>query len=211
MRQGLNVLVDINYSHSHRVNVAQALSLLRCSDDTVKKFESYFEGGMTAAAAKSYHEMAIIEESEENAYITLSNAQKNPLDRQVTHLYEQWRLRTYGTRDLSDVVEILKRKKIEMSETNVKLFVNEDPTTCIIITPIMQRVFMAGLADEMVFIDTSGSCDQTNACVTFYICSFKNRCITDRGNFTHRPVSRKLYTLLSICKKIFTGDLREGF
>lgn len=31
----------------------------------------------------------------------------------------------------------------------------------------MQRVFTKGLADEIVFIDTSGSCDQSNTCVTF--------------------------------------------
>lgn len=46
MKRGLNVLVEINYDHSHRFNVAQALSLLRCSEDTIKQFESYFEGGM---------------------------------------------------------------------------------------------------------------------------------------------------------------------
>lgn len=32
---------------------------------------------------------------------------------------------------------------------------------------------MAGLADEMVFMDTSGSCDQTNACVTFIFAATK--------------------------------------
>lgn len=78
MRRGLNVDIEIIYDHSHRADVAQALSWLRCSEDTIKQFESYFEGGMTAAAAKSYHEMAIIEECEENAYMTLANAQKNP-------------------------------------------------------------------------------------------------------------------------------------
>lgn len=126
MKQGLNVLIDINYNHSYRVNVAQALSLLRCSEDTIKKFESYFEGGMTAAAAKLYHEIAIIEECEKNTYITLSNAQKNPCDHQVTHLYEQWRRRTYGTRDISDIIEVLRRKKIELSKINVDIYLKEE-------------------------------------------------------------------------------------
>lgn len=31
----------------------------------------------------------------------------------------------------------------------------------------MQPVFTKGLADEIVFIDTSGSCDQSNTYVTF--------------------------------------------
>lgn len=68
---------------------------------------------MTAAAAKSYHEFSIIENSEENAYQALSNAQKNPLDHQVTHLYQQWRLQNYGSRDSMDVVDILKRKQTD--------------------------------------------------------------------------------------------------
>lgn len=32
---------------------------------------------------------------------------------------------------------------------------------------------MAGLADEMVFIDSSGSCDQNNTCVTFIFAATK--------------------------------------
>lgn len=71
------------------------------------------------------------------------------------------------------MIEVLKRKKLDFSKINVELFIKEDPTTCVIITPIMQRVFEDGLVDEMVFIDTSGSCDQTNACVTFLFAATK--------------------------------------
>lgn len=211
MKRGLNVLIEINYNHSHRVNVAQALSLLRCSEDTRKQFESYFEGGMTAAAAKLYHEIAIIEGCEKNAYITLSNAQKNPCDRQVIHLYEQWRRRTYGTRDIGDIIEVLKRKKIELSKINVEIYLKEEPTVCVVITPIMQRVFMAGLADEMVFMDTSGSCDQTNACVTFIFAATKIGALPivvilhtsqSQENYTHSFQCAKDY-LEETCQKVF--------
>ncbi|KAJ2952467.1 hypothetical protein O0L34_g6778 [Tuta absoluta] len=211
MKRGLNVLIELNFNHSHRVYVAQALSLLRCSEDTVKRFESYFESGMTAAVAKLYNEMAIIEECEANAYISLSNAQKNPCDRQVTHMYEQWRRRTYGTRDIDDVIEVLKRKKTELSKMNIHVFIKEEPTVCVIVTPVMQRVFMAGLGDEMVFIDTSGSCDQTNTCVTFIFAATKIGALPivvilhtsqSEKNYTHCFQSAKK-CLEETCQKVF--------
>ncbi|KAH9631844.1 hypothetical protein HF086_000668 [Spodoptera exigua] len=122
---------------------------------------------MTAAAAKMYHELNIISTYESDAYKILANAQHNPLDRQVVYLYEQWRKQNYGNRNEQTVLQILKRKQDELGKLGIDLIILENPTICVIITPIMQRVFTKGLADEIVFIDTSGSCDQSNTCVTF--------------------------------------------
>ena len=211
LRSGLNVLIEINFNHTHRVNVAQALKLLRCSESTKQQFFSYFEAGMTAAAAKSYNEIAILENCEKDAYITLANAQKNPCDRQVTYLYEQWRLRSYGSRDKTDLFCVLQRKKTELSKFGVHLFTKEEPTICVIITPIMQRVYMAGLADEMVFIDTSGSCDQTNTCLTFVFAGTKIGALPiaiilhtsqSQENYVHVFQSLKCF-LTQVCDKEF--------
>lgn len=84
--KGYNVVIDIHFSHSHRVNVAQSLSLLRCSNDTKQIFTSYFDKGMTAAAAKMYHELNILSSYENDTYKILANAQHNPLDRQIVYL-----------------------------------------------------------------------------------------------------------------------------
>ncbi|KAL1488661.1 hypothetical protein ABEB36_014461 [Hypothenemus hampei] len=128
---------------------------------------------MIAAAAKSYHEFSIMENCEEDAYVALANAQRNPLDRQVSHLYEQWRLKNYGSRDSNNLIDILKRKQTELQALNSNLCIKENPIICVLVTPIMQRVYMTELVNEMIFIDTSGSCDQTNTCITFIFVASK--------------------------------------
>lgn len=97
----------------------------------------------------------------------------------------------------------LKWKKIQLSKINVVIYSKEEPTVCVVITPT-SKVFMAG---EMVFMDTNGSCDQTNTCVTFIFAATKIGAL---------PIvvildKRKLYTLFSICKRLFRGNLPESF
>lgn len=98
-----------------------------------------------------------------------------------------------------------------MFKINVEIYLKEEPTVCVVITPIMQRVFMAGLADEMVFMDTSGSCDQTNACVTFIFAATKIGALPavvilhtsqSQENYTHSFQSAKDY-LEETCQKVF--------
>lgn len=205
LRKGLDVLVEIDYNHSHRAKVAQALGLLRCSEETKNIFTSYFKSGMTPAAAKTYHELNIVENNDIDAYTILANAQLNPTDRQVLHLYEQWRIKNYGDRDEKNIVELMKTKQNEMLELGIHLHIMENPTICIIITPIMQRVIMKGLADEMVFIDSSGSCDQNNTCVTFIFTASKVGALPV-SVILHTSQSENQYTLAFKGVKEFIED-----
>lgn len=130
---------------------------------------------MTPSAAKNYHEIQLIENSEgENIILqTLANAQLNPTLRQVIHLFENWRKEKYGERNQESVVECLKKKKSFLKETGNDIIIDEETMTVVVVTPIMKRVFAIEEANEMIFIDSSGSCDQTNTCVTFVFCGSK--------------------------------------
>ena len=170
LKQGINVVIKINFNHSHKVNVAEALGYLRVSESTKAIFESYFVSGMSPSASRIYHEMKLIESEEDSKLISvrvLANAQENPTERQIKYLYDKWRVNQYGNREESSVLEILRNKIPVLRYSGGNLLVKENPFITVVITPIMRRSFIEGIADEIVFVDSSGSCDQTNTCVTF--------------------------------------------
>ena len=45
MKRNLNTVTDINFSHSHQINVAEAWKWLRRSEDTKETFLEYFNNG----------------------------------------------------------------------------------------------------------------------------------------------------------------------
>lgn len=74
--------------------VAEAFSYLRMSPEVRETFLRYFSEGMTNATARNYHEMLLEnchETDKTKLSLVLANAQQNPTERQVKHLYESWR------------------------------------------------------------------------------------------------------------------------
>ncbi|KFM83160.1 hypothetical protein X975_10119, partial [Stegodyphus mimosarum] len=51
--------------------------------------------------------------------------------------------------------------------------IKENPLITVIVTPIMQRAHDKPFSGDIVFVNTSGSCDQTNTCVTFMFTATK--------------------------------------
>ena len=45
MKRNLNAVIDINFSHSHQLNVAEVWKWLRRSEDTKETFLEYFNNG----------------------------------------------------------------------------------------------------------------------------------------------------------------------
>lgn len=75
------------------MEVAQAFSYLRIDKHTEATFIKYFQDGMTPSAARIFHEICLIEAEpdEKNIPFLLADAQKNPRERQIKHLYNKWR------------------------------------------------------------------------------------------------------------------------
>lgn len=103
LKDAINVKVTINFTHSHKINVAEAFGYLRVSKKTKEVFELYFKSGMNPAAARIYHEKKIIEsESIDDSNATsvrlLANSRENPSDRQIKYMFYKWRHTQYGSR-----------------------------------------------------------------------------------------------------------------
>lgn len=66
-------------------------------------------------------------------------------------------------------MEKLLEKKQIFEENGIKCKVNEEPFCCVFLTPIMQRAHNMKFSSEIVFVDSSGSCDQGGCSVTFLL------------------------------------------
>lgn len=71
-----------------------------------------------------------------------------------------FRANNYGGRNLKSIVEILNEKKSDLEAKGCKLNIKEDPFIVTVMTPLMLRTHKQAFAGEIVFVDSSGSCDQ---------------------------------------------------
>lgn len=77
------------------------------SPDVRETFLRYFSEGMTNATARNYHEMMLetrYEAESSKLPFVLANAQLNPTERQVKHLYEKWRWVIFNTTRIRDSI-----------------------------------------------------------------------------------------------------------
>lgn len=62
------------------------------SGSTKEKFYKYFEDGLSASEAKSFHRSSLVATTPlEEICEVLANGHINPIDRSIYHLYETWR------------------------------------------------------------------------------------------------------------------------
>ncbi|KAJ8938235.1 hypothetical protein NQ314_011564 [Rhamnusium bicolor] len=55
----------------------------------------------------------------------------------------------------------------------VEVIIKEHPLIIVILTPIIKRAHEQSFSKDIVFVDSSGSCDQMNTCVTFMYAASK--------------------------------------
>lgn len=78
------------------------------------------------------------------------------------------RKENYGERTVKSLYEKLVEKKINFEASGIKMFVSENPFCCVVITPLMLRAHSMHFSSEIVFVDSSGSCDQMGNSITFF-------------------------------------------
>lgn len=92
LKDAINVKVTINFSHSHKVNVADAFGYLRVSKKTKEVFELYFTSRMTPSTAREKIESKMIEISNADTVHLLANSRENPTERQIKYMFDKWQL-----------------------------------------------------------------------------------------------------------------------
>lgn len=67
----------------------------------------------------------------------------------------------------------MKRKVTAYEEMGVMVSVQDSPMTICIVTPIMKRAHSNKFAGEIIFVDSTASCDESGATITFFIAGTK--------------------------------------
>ena len=75
------------------------------------------------------------------------------------------------------MIEVLKQKQKDFESKGISVVVTESPFTIVVVTPIMRRVHEQAFSGEIVFVDSSGSCDQMSTNITLMFCSSKVRAL----------------------------------
>ncbi|KAG6443537.1 uncharacterized protein LOC115455969 isoform X1 [Manduca sexta] len=166
LKEGYCVVIKVSYCHSHEINAATAYSFLRSSDETDDRFKEYFKAGITPAAAIVLHEMSIIEKYGKESSVHLANAQVNPSERHVYYLYTNWRKANIIATAGLDINEVIESRLTALREKDFIFEYKLDPINIVVISPIMQRIYEHNTARDVLYIDTSSACDQTNAYIT---------------------------------------------
>jgi len=100
----------------------------------------------------------------------------------------------FGTRAVESMANVLRSKKKLFDENGINVMVSENPFIVTVVTPIMKRANQEKSSGEIIFIDSSGSCDQSGSCVTFVFGSTKAGGIP-LGCIIHQLQTQENYTL----------------
>jgi hypothetical protein len=82
----------VKFTHSHRLDVAEALGFLRTSKETEEQITQYFADGLTPSSAKMLHEMKLLEQADGVELVKLlANTRLNPTLRTFANIHDKLR------------------------------------------------------------------------------------------------------------------------
>lgn len=164
----LCAVMKLCLQHNHATESAAAPRLQRCSDATKALFQSYFSDGLTPAEAIRLHESTLAVEEDAASLVQLASGAINPTKRTVYHLYEKWQHDHYGS--VGDPFTKLNEKIPGYAALGADVMVNKEAGTdnwaILLATPIMKRAQLLESSSEIIFVDSTASCDTTRSTVT---------------------------------------------
>ncbi|CAI6351848.1 unnamed protein product [Macrosiphum euphorbiae] len=160
-------MITIANTHNHNINTAEALRYLNPDVNLRSTFEDYFYDGMTISDALRYHESILTMANKPIEYF--ANGRINPTYRCVQNWHDQWRLLNLGPRTCQGVIMKLEEKKETYATNGISIYFQEEPFVILILTPIMKRAHDLPLSKDIVFVDSTSSCDPENHCITFLL------------------------------------------
>ncbi|XP_077526050.1 uncharacterized protein LOC144137905 [Haemaphysalis longicornis] len=166
----LVAVIRIDGRHTHSLESADALRLLRGTASTRETFIGYFNDGMGIEEARKLHESKLC--VQENGLMLLANGAINPLARTVQHWHCVWRATSFGGGAIDPLAKLEEKAPLYAAQGTTVTVSRSDSSTCwavLVATPIMQRAQALDVARDIVFIDSTSSCDTTRCTVTLVL------------------------------------------
>ncbi|KAH8028364.1 hypothetical protein HPB51_016187 [Rhipicephalus microplus] len=170
----LSAVIRIDDRHSHSTDSADALRLLRGTRSTRQTFLRYFSEGMTPSEARRLHESKL--SMEDDGPAKLANAALNPPQRTVYHWHSVWREACFGGTYIDPVLKLEEKASLYAAQGTHISVTRGGSSACwavVVVTPIMRRAHNLELAREIVFVDSTASCDTTKCTVTVVLTATK--------------------------------------
>ncbi|XP_040077985.2 uncharacterized protein LOC115331187 [Ixodes scapularis] len=162
----LSAVVKVREDHNHALDCADGLRLLRPSPGTRASFYNYFKDGLSRAEAMTLHRQKLV--AGENDAIQLPSGALIPSGGTVYHWFRIWRKEHYG--HTVDPLSKLAGKAPSYLQHGVDVTTTKSSDgTCwavLVVTGIMKRAQGLDAAREIVFLDSTASCDESQCSVT---------------------------------------------
>ncbi|GBL96664.1 hypothetical protein AVEN_207822-1 [Araneus ventricosus] len=123
------------------------------AEECREQFENYFNDGMRPAESIKYHE-GVLEMDADFQPSDLANSRINPTQRTIEYWHEKWKLLNLGPRNRHFMI---------------KFEFEENPFAVAIVIPIMKRSHCLPTSKEIIFVDSTSSCDAESHSVTFML------------------------------------------
>lgn len=159
-------IIEISTCHSHPIHNAHALSLLRPTAEVHEKFIQLFNQGHTASTALDFYTTEVELESDGDEAV-LAATSVLPRRNTVYYWYACWHKEHFGDRDGDQMWAILERKQIDYGRNGTIVKIQKDPYAVVILTPIMRRAHRLPSSSEIIFVDSTSSCDDGHHVMTF--------------------------------------------
>ncbi|XP_050537113.1 uncharacterized protein LOC126903141 [Daktulosphaira vitifoliae] len=162
--------ITLSNEHNHTINTSGSLKYLRINPETEQIFMHYFNDGMRPSEASRHHENVIMKNhSPLNPLKLLANGSINPIKNTVYHLHNVWRNLNFGSIDaplikLKENIELYNLKGI-----SVNIMEETSNWVILVATPIMKRAQMLNSSKEIIFCDSSSSCDTLETTITILL------------------------------------------
>ena len=99
----------------------------------------------------------------------IANAAICPTPSQLYHTWNSFQKTEYGGRTNDDIFRLLEDKKEMYEKDGNELRYSRQPFAIAVMTPIMQRTAELYQDSEIMFVDSTASCDVSNSVVTFLL------------------------------------------
>ncbi|KAH7961331.1 hypothetical protein HPB52_007936 [Rhipicephalus sanguineus] len=146
--------------------------MLRASPDTKEAFRCYFDAGMGPAEAIRHHEAMLA--AQPDGPLLLANSSVNPIKRSVYWWHGEWKDYKYGPE--GNPVAKLQEKAAMYAAAGtgvLKTSISNDCWAVVVVTPIMHRAQRLESAQDIIFVDSTSSCDTEGNTATVLLTGYQ--------------------------------------
>ncbi|CAI6377696.1 unnamed protein product [Macrosiphum euphorbiae] len=166
----LNTVIKINPFHSHNCGSADALKRLFIDPEVKSVFLKYFADGLSPSQAMKQNISRL--RTLPNYIVSLANGALNPRPWTIYRLWHKYLEENYGS--FKEPFERLEEKIPDYLNQGIHVVMDKtDPWVVLVVTPLNERAQKLKNSSEIIFMDSTSSCDVSMASVTVLLTATK--------------------------------------